>query len=108
MVGGPGPFDYITMGGLFTILKVRENLTSYDDPGWYQHPPGMMPGSSPKPHRAKARQQQEALESERQWRKMRWVLTGFLVSASGIALLFLELCGCRSLQAAVWSFANMK
>lgn len=40
MVGGKGPFDYITMGGLFTVLKVRENLTSYDDPGWYQNPPG--------------------------------------------------------------------
>ena len=40
MVGGPGPHDYIDMGGMFTILKVRENLTSYDDPGWYQAPPG--------------------------------------------------------------------
>ena len=40
MVGAYGPFDYITMGGMFTILKVRENLTSYDDPGWYKHPPG--------------------------------------------------------------------
>ena len=40
MVGGQGPFDYITMGGLFTILKVREGITSYEDPGWYQHPPG--------------------------------------------------------------------
>ncbi len=40
MVGAPGQFDYITMGGLFTILKVRENLESYDDPGWYQNPPG--------------------------------------------------------------------
>ncbi|MBA2408740.1 MAG: copper oxidase [Gammaproteobacteria bacterium] len=40
MVGGPGPFDYITMGGLFTVLKVRENLTSYDDPGWYEYPEG--------------------------------------------------------------------
>ncbi|MGI8740849.1 MAG: multicopper oxidase family protein [Gammaproteobacteria bacterium] len=40
MVGGPGPFDYITMGGLFTILKVRENLASYDDPGWYEYPQG--------------------------------------------------------------------
>lgn len=40
MVGGEGPFDYITMGGLFTVLKVRENLATYDDPGWYQHPPG--------------------------------------------------------------------
>jgi FtsP/CotA-like multicopper oxidase with cupredoxin domain len=40
MVGGQGPFDYITMGGLFTVLKVREGITSYEDPGWYQHPPG--------------------------------------------------------------------
>jgi len=42
MKGAPGPFgDYIAMGGLFTILKVRDGLKSYDeDPGWYQHPPG--------------------------------------------------------------------
>ena len=40
MVGGPGPFDYITMGGMFTVLKVREGITNYEDPGWYQHPPG--------------------------------------------------------------------
>jgi len=29
-----------TMGGLFTIFKVREELSSYDDPGWYKHPKG--------------------------------------------------------------------
>src|SRR6266404_2946877 len=40
MVGGPGPFGYISMGGMFTTLKVREGLTNYEDPGWYQHPPG--------------------------------------------------------------------
>lgn len=41
MRGGPGPFDYIAMGGLLTVLKVREHLDSYDrDPGWYQHPQG--------------------------------------------------------------------
>jgi FtsP/CotA-like multicopper oxidase with cupredoxin domain len=42
MKGATGPFgDYISMGGLFTILKVRDRLTSYDeDPGWYQHPAG--------------------------------------------------------------------
>ena len=40
MVGGTGPFDTITMGGMFSILKVRDGLTSYDDPGWYQHPAG--------------------------------------------------------------------
>lgn len=25
---------------MFTVLKVREGLTSYDDPGWYEHPDG--------------------------------------------------------------------
>ncbi len=40
MLGGPGPFGFITMGGMFTVLKVRETLKSYDDPGWYAHPPG--------------------------------------------------------------------
>jgi hypothetical protein len=29
------------MGGLFTIVKVRDRLKSYDeDPSWFQHPPG--------------------------------------------------------------------
>ena len=42
MKGATGPFgDYISMGGLFTILKVRDELASFDeDPGWYRHPPG--------------------------------------------------------------------
>lgn len=30
-----------SMGGLFTVVKVRDQLRSYDeDPGWYQHPLG--------------------------------------------------------------------
>jgi hypothetical protein len=42
MKGAVGPFgEYIGMGGMFTIVKVRDRLKSYDaDPGWYQHPPG--------------------------------------------------------------------
>ena len=42
MKGATGPFgDYISMGGLFTVVKVRDQLRSYDeDPGWYKHPPG--------------------------------------------------------------------
>jgi len=40
MVGAWGPFDYITMGGMFSIVKIRDNLTSYKDPGWYQNPRG--------------------------------------------------------------------
>lgn len=39
-IGSPGPFGVIELSGMFTILKVRDNLTSYGDPGWYQHPPG--------------------------------------------------------------------
>jgi manganese oxidase len=34
-----GPYDVITMGGMFTLLKVRDKLDSYDDPGWYQAAP---------------------------------------------------------------------
>ena len=42
MVGAQGKHDYIDMGGMFTIVKVRENLTSYDDPGWYENPSGTL------------------------------------------------------------------
>jgi FtsP/CotA-like multicopper oxidase with cupredoxin domain len=42
MVGAPGKHGYIDMGGMFTILKVRDNLTTYDDPGWYENPPGTL------------------------------------------------------------------
>jgi hypothetical protein len=27
---------------MFTILKVRDRLTSYRDPGWYDNPPGTL------------------------------------------------------------------
>jgi hypothetical protein len=40
MAGAAGPFDTITMGGMFTLLKVREGIESFDDPGWYDHPAG--------------------------------------------------------------------
>ncbi|CAN0475572.1 unnamed protein product, partial [Laminaria digitata] len=40
MVGADGPFDYITMGGMFTTVKIREELTDNNDPGWYEHPEG--------------------------------------------------------------------
>jgi hypothetical protein len=28
------------MGGMFTVVKVRDGITHYDDPGWYRHPAG--------------------------------------------------------------------
>ncbi len=40
MLGGVGPFDKIDMGGMFTVLKVRPDITSYQDPGWYEYPEG--------------------------------------------------------------------
>ncbi len=40
MTGAQGPHDYITMGGMFTILKVREGIENYVDPGWYENPVG--------------------------------------------------------------------
>jgi hypothetical protein len=36
MVGGKGPHGVIDMGGMFTIVKVRDKLTG--DPGWYNAP----------------------------------------------------------------------
>ena len=40
MMTGKGPFGEIQMGGMFTLVKVREGITSYDDPGWYRQPDG--------------------------------------------------------------------
>lgn len=42
MMTGKGPFGSIEMGGMFTMVKVRENLApgDYRDPGWYKHPKG--------------------------------------------------------------------
>jgi FtsP/CotA-like multicopper oxidase with cupredoxin domain len=42
MMTGTGPFGDIEMGGMFTVLKVRDGITSYDDPPWYVHPKGTM------------------------------------------------------------------
>ena len=42
MMTGFGQFGPIEMGGMFSVMKVREGLArdDYKDPGWYQHPPG--------------------------------------------------------------------
>jgi len=42
MMSGDGPFGNLEMGGMFTVLKVREGQKrgDYSDPGWYRHPPG--------------------------------------------------------------------
>jgi hypothetical protein len=43
MMTGTGPFGPLGMGGMFTVLKVREGISNYDDPGWYRHPIGTVP-----------------------------------------------------------------
>lgn len=42
MMMGWGPFGPLEMGGMFTVVKVREGLAAndYKDPGWYEHPDG--------------------------------------------------------------------
>jgi FtsP/CotA-like multicopper oxidase with cupredoxin domain len=40
MRGGPGPFSYIDMGGMMTVLKVRDDVASADPAAWYTHPSG--------------------------------------------------------------------
>jgi hypothetical protein len=42
MMTGTGPHGPIEMGGMFTVLKIREDqkLGDYADPGWYKAPKG--------------------------------------------------------------------
>jgi hypothetical protein len=42
MMAGQGPFGPLEMGGMFTLVKVRDDLApgDYGDPGWYRHPAG--------------------------------------------------------------------
>ncbi len=60
MMTGSGPFGPLEMGGMFTVVKVREGLArnDYKDPGWYRHPPGTVAyewtGEAPKVARAES------------------------------------------------------
>lgn len=42
MMTGTGPFGPMEMGGMFSVVKVRDGIGAkdYSDPGWYQHPAG--------------------------------------------------------------------
>jgi manganese oxidase len=42
MMTGEGPYGNLEMGGMFTTIKVRDDMAqgSYVDPGWYQAPKG--------------------------------------------------------------------
>jgi hypothetical protein len=36
MLGGKGPHGTIDMGGMFTVVKIRDRLTGEGDPRWYE------------------------------------------------------------------------
>jgi FtsP/CotA-like multicopper oxidase with cupredoxin domain len=42
MMTGTGPFGPMEMGGMFSAVKVRDDVQpgNYKDPGWYRHPQG--------------------------------------------------------------------
>ena len=44
MMVGKGQFGNLEMGGMFTVVKVRDDIVSgdYTDPGWYRHPQGTL------------------------------------------------------------------
>jgi FtsP/CotA-like multicopper oxidase with cupredoxin domain len=44
MMMGKGPFGNLEMGGMFTVVKVRDDLArgDYRDPGWYRNPKGTL------------------------------------------------------------------
>lgn len=60
MMTGQGPFGPVGMGGMFSVVKVRDKLPKgdYRDPGPYAHPPGTLAreytGDLPTPRRATA------------------------------------------------------
>jgi manganese oxidase len=50
MMAGKGPFGNLEMGGMFTVVKVRDRLPAgYADPGWYVHPKGTLARRVPTP-----------------------------------------------------------
>lgn len=44
MATGEGPYGPLEMGGMFTVVKVRDDQPrgDYRDPGWYKSPEGKM------------------------------------------------------------------
>ena len=44
MVTGTGPFGAIGMGGMLSVVKVRDDVKpgDYSDPGWFKHPVGTL------------------------------------------------------------------
>jgi len=68
MMTGKGQFGDVNMGGMFSVLKVRESLAKgdYKDPGHYQFPKGSLAyefvGDAPEPPRQSATDEKAAVE----------------------------------------------
>jgi hypothetical protein len=58
MMTGFGQFGPLEMGGMFSVVKVREGLdrNDYKDPGWYAHPAGTVAYEIDNPSAPPARQ----------------------------------------------------
>jgi manganese oxidase len=58
MMTGFGQFGPMEMGGMFSVVKVREGIAAgdYKDPGWYRHPPGTVAYEIENPAAAAPRQ----------------------------------------------------
>ena len=44
MMTGEGPFGSIEMGGMFTVVKIRDGKVRDKESGWYDNPPGTVAG----------------------------------------------------------------
>ena len=69
MMTGFGQFGPMEMGGMFTVVKVREGLArgDYKDPGWYKHPEGTVAYEV-----ASAAHRQRRAIRRRQMRNRKW------------------------------------
>jgi hypothetical protein len=62
MMDGHGRFGSVGMGGMFTVLKVRAGITSYDDPGDYVAPAGTRAWKVSGPPPAREREEKRELD----------------------------------------------
>jgi FtsP/CotA-like multicopper oxidase with cupredoxin domain len=65
MMTGFAQFGPVEMGGMFTVVKVREGLAAddYKDPGWYKHPAGTVAFEIDNPNAPAPRRQTGAAPS---------------------------------------------
>jgi len=72
MMTGAGPFGPLEMGGMFTVVKVRDGLARNDfkDPGWFKHPAGTVAAEwkGPAPVASRAAPAAQAGQAQREAR----------------------------------------